>query len=893
MADLSPNSTIDGSLIWTEAVNNLHQIKTVNVVGTKSVQLNELDGKMQQINPVSENVVIELPTGPEEGEVFRVKNVGMFNLLISGWSNYWPLKPGKSARLFYVNDRWYIAYDKTRLENLYPVTLNNPHDVVDSEIENDYFGYSVAVSDKYTAVGAIGYNFNGDNSGRVFVFENETNTLLYELENPSVEGTEQGDAFGSPISISDKYIAVTAINEDYLGSNTGAVYIFEISDGGLYAILDNQNISGGHDNEMFGFSTSIQNHVILVGVPGEDTDTEQNVGVAYLYDLEAKAFIKTIIPPTIDGKTVSGFGTNVCSYGGKLYITAPSSNLNSGYLFIYDEKGETLLTTIENPDFNEDGGAGDNFGAQVVTNGDVFVVSAPGVSKGVDSSSGVVFVFNCNTNEVIKVIENPNASELASNDQFGFSLSISDEYLAVGSPFEHTENEALNNSGVVYVFETGGFNLLTTLFNENSYGTSLNDYYGSAVAICDTALVVGAYREDSDDGLNNGSVYQYALNGKNNITAGYLDETVKTTIFNEEIQAGDGSVLSFDMNDEYLAVGSYKDDTTGVTSGIVHIYNPNTGALLKTINNPNNYDTTEGDGFGSKVLLNGSTLIVSAPFEDKVNFSSAGVVYVFDLLTDTLITTIENPDETLVSENLWGRSIAVKNNLLALVGQFSRKIYLYNLVTGQLIREIGDGSAVNVIGTEMVFTDRYLVASGLSHDGYSGRVYVFDYTTGDLVYTIDNPNTYGGTGSDYFSKAIAANNKLLAVSASREDSAEKNNIGLVYIFNIDDGSFITTLTNPASDDIKDDEFGEYLDMNETHLYVGTRLSDTSWISDGRVDGYQLSNFILVSSIINPNVSGATHGDLFGKLVLTEDKLAVLASGKNSTTNNDTGRFYIY
>ena len=84
--------------------------------------------------------------------------------------------------------------------------------------------------------------------------------------------------------------------------------------------------------------------------------------------------------------------------------------------------------------------------------------------------------------------------------------------------------------------------------------------------------------------------------------------------------------------------------------------------------------------------------------------------------------------------------------------------------------------------------------------GYSGKAYIFNVTSGALVHTLDNPNAYGTSGSQYFgdsfgdSVAISGNSAI--VGAYGEDDAGGTSSGKAYIYNVTSGALVHTLDNP-------------------------------------------------------------------------------------------------
>jgi hypothetical protein len=146
----------------------------------------------------------------------------------------------------------------------------------------------------------------------------------------------------------------------------------------------------------------------------------------------------------------------------------------------------------------------------------------------------------------------------------------------------------LAESGKAYIYSTSTGALLQTLDNPNAFGDSTQDYFGDAVGICESYAIVGAYGEDDGSGNPGGG--------------------------------------------------------TGSMSGKAYIFNPSTGELLHTLSNPNPVTTTASDQFGIAVAITESYAMVAAKESHDLYNSSAGKAYIYDPETGTLIDTLDNPN---------------------------------------------------------------------------------------------------------------------------------------------------------------------------------------------------------------------------------------------------------
>lgn len=134
------------------------------------------------------------------------------------------------------------------------------------------------------------------------------------------------------------------------------------------------------------------------------------------------------------------------------------------------------------------------------------------------------------------------AENLGSHDHFGFSVDISNNQIIVGAPFEDSAiNNPLDNSaynsGAAYIFSLIDNNWVQDSLLK-SYNSDPNDNFGYSVSISDRLAVVGAPREDGDgktssnnSNQDSGAVYIFERNENNVPEPTIISETApKKTI---------------------------------------------------------------------------------------------------------------------------------------------------------------------------------------------------------------------------------------------------------------------------------------------------------------------------------------------------------------------------
>ena len=140
--------------------------------------------------------------------------------------------------------------------------------------EGDQFGYSVSIDGNYAIVGARYDDDYGTDSGSVYVYELGTST---EQKLTASDGAE-GDQFGYSVSIDGNYAIVGARYDDDNGSNSGAAYIYQYTDG-VWTQKRWVLAHDGSEGDQFGYSVSIDGNYAIVGACLDDSHS----GSAYIF----------------------------------------------------------------------------------------------------------------------------------------------------------------------------------------------------------------------------------------------------------------------------------------------------------------------------------------------------------------------------------------------------------------------------------------------------------------------------------------------------------------------------------------------------------------------------------------------------------------------------------
>jgi hypothetical protein len=670
-------------------------------------------------------------------------------------------------------------------------TLDNPNAYGTTAV--DVFGYSVGISESYAIVGA--YNEKspaGDvGSGVVYIYNPSTGALLWTLDNPNAYDTSLNDNFGQNVAISNTYAIVGSHQEDDAGGlSSGKAYIYNPSTGALLWTLDNPNAYSTTASDQFGIDISISDNYAIVGAYGEDDAGGLSSGKAYIFDNATGTLLHTLDNPNAyDTSAGDSFGYSVAISDNYAIVGAygedDAGGLSSGKAYIFNPATGALLSTLDNPNaYNTS--LNDYFGRSVFISDNYAIVGAYLEDDAGGLSSGKAYIYRIPTiiSAPSNILNNPNPYGTSTEDRFGYSVDISDNYSIVSA---YQEDDAGGvQSGKAYIYDNTTGALLHTLNNPNAYGTSTEDYFGYCVAISDTYAIIGAHYESTQSG----KAYIY------NSVTGALLHTLNA------YSTGGFFGRSVSISNSYAIVGAYGVDDTQADSGRAYIFNTTNGSLLHTLYNPNPYGTSAADRFGYSVSTHGNYSIVGAYQEDDAGGLSSGKAYIFDNVTGALLHTLDNPNAYGTSAgDSFGRAVAISNT--------------YSIVGAYLEDDAG----------------------GLS----SGKAYIYDNATGALLWTLDNPNAYSTTANDWFGYSVAISDSYAIVGAYLEDDAGGLSSGKAYIYDNATGILLHTLDNPnAFGTSTGDQFGYTVSISDTHVIIGAPLEDEDgYLNSGKAYIYDL------------------------------------------------------
>jgi hypothetical protein len=371
----------------------------------------------------------------------------------------------------------------------------------------------------------------------------------------------------------------------------------------------------------------------------------------------------------------------------------------------------------------------------------------------------------------------------------------------------------------------------TIINNPNTYGVADSDGFGISVACSNTHTTIGAFKEDIEGVGNAGKVYIY-LN-----STGELLHVLENPNYSSVYATGDSFGNMVACSETYSVVGvPYEDDVSGRSSGVAYVYDTASGSLLHTWVDPNPYGTPAGDRFGFAISCSDSYAVVGAPYEDNALYNSVGAAYIYDIVTGSLLYTLDNPNVGIDSVNYdyfgWSvgcsetYSIVGADSVSSTIGAGNNSgcAYIYLNATGALLHTLVNPNADSVpdwdnFGTSVACSELYSVVGVPYETGGDGafnsvgRVYVFQNSTGNLIHTLEHPDV--PESYLYFGWSVSCTDKLVIVGT--DDGRGVPEAAKFYIYDIVTGALLVARSEAG--DQEWEAIAQIVSISDTHCVV--------------------------------------------------------------------------
>ncbi|GIW39447.1 MAG: hypothetical protein KatS3mg076_0024 [Candidatus Binatia bacterium] len=396
--------------------------------------------------------------------------------------------------------------------------------------------------------------------------------------------------------------------------------------------------SDGITSDEFGTSVAVSGDTVVVGAPLHDVSGNSAQGAAYVFVRSGSSWSDmTEVAKLLasDGGAVDFFGTSVAIEGDTIVVGAPlhdvgaDTDRGAAYVFVRPVGGWSGTLTETAKLLASDGAGGDEFGTSVDLSGDTVVVGAWRADIGANSAQGAAYVFekpgsgwSGTINEVAKLT----ASDGGSLDEFGASVGIDGETIAVGARFGGS-----TSTGAAYVFVKPGSGWVdgTETARLLASDGSSTDLFGAAVAVSGNTVLVGAPRHDTNGDTDRGAAYVFV-----EPLTGWVDSVETGKLISSDGEPGDLFGTSVALEGISAVVGA-PFHTVGSAAGQGAAYEFVKGfAGWKKKNKEtsvfSSLDGIAGDEFGHAVAISGGTVVAGARRANVGAATNQGAAYVFE-----------------------------------------------------------------------------------------------------------------------------------------------------------------------------------------------------------------------------------------------------------------------
>ena len=606
-------------------------------------------------------------------------------------------------------------------------------------------------------------------------------------------------------------------------------------------------------------------------------------------------------------------GRSLSIDGNYAVVGVPNSNISgsfSGAAFIYRLDGSSWVQQAILLPSNPNGG--DRFGFAVSISGSTVIVGA--YADGSPPSGGSAYIFEKdfggtdNWGEVKKLVA---SDAIVNNNRFGFSVDISGSLAIVGDD-KNTANGV--SSGAAYIFEKdfGGTDNWGEVKKLLAVDGQVHDNFGRSVGIDGSFAVVGAHVED-ENGMDTGSAYIFEEDNGGVNNWGQL----KKVFASDTPEPNDFFGHSVSINNNLIAVGTFRSNDIGASTGSVYIFEKdfggsnNWGEVKKVVAN----DGGVNDFFGFSVSLTSTNLVVGA-FQNSSSGSNSGAAYIFE--------------KDFGGTDNWGQIKKLKSSDCAFGDNFGVWVSISNdhVISGAFHNNdfgLNSGSAYiferNNGGTNNWGQTEKLLVSGIPNDSDLGPVSISGNfaivgasgtgsNTGSAFILYKDTSTtsdwevqkqlFGSdvSGSKRFGNSVSISGDFAIVGAFNLDGS-MDTTGVAYIFEKDFGGADNwgevkkIIPSIASSNA---QFGQSVSISSTLAIVGANNdSSTGFEKSGSAFVFEkdfggTDNWGEVKKLV---ASDATSIADFGYALSLSGSTAVIGSRTDNSVEFERGAAYIF
>jgi hypothetical protein len=391
--------------------------------------------------------------------------------------------------------------------------------------ETDQFGWSVSSTPTTIVVGT--YTCCSGSAAYVFVKPGSgwASTAKFAAKLTSSSGPA-ADWFGYAVSVSGNTVVVGAPLAT-VASNSwrGEAYVYVKPNSGWKNMSETARLtaSDGLDNDMLGSSVAISGNSVIAGAPRATVGSSFYQGAAYIFVRPSGGWKSTTQAAklTSSDAVAESFGGSVALSANTAVVGANmtfASGFNQGAAYLYTKPSTGWTDASETAKLTPSTSPEHEFmGQSVAIYGNTVAAGAPGAIIGSNGSQGAVYLFvrpkdGWATRTETAILT---ASDGVTNDNLGWSVSLSGSNLVAGAPGASVGGKAAQ--GVAYVFAKPASGWKST----SSFSAKLKakdgaatDRLGNSVSISGTTasgykIVLGSPQSTIGSNYAQGAIYLF------------------------------------------------------------------------------------------------------------------------------------------------------------------------------------------------------------------------------------------------------------------------------------------------------------------------------------------------------------------------------------------------
>ena len=292
------------------------------------------------------------------------------------------------------------------------------------------------------------------------------------------------------------------------------------------------------------------------------------------------------------------------------------------------------------------------------------------------------------------------------------------------------------------------------------------------------------------------------------------------------------------------------------------------------------------------------TLAVTGTFISY--FVAVFVVATLAVTADAQPTTFNDP--TVTERDGFGDSVALDGNkvLIGAQGDDTKgtrvgQAHLFDATTGNLLWTFDDPTVTDLDGFgRSVALDGNNVLIGAPGDDTRGdgvgQAHLFDVTTGSLLQTFDDPTV---TDLDVFGWWVALDGNNVLIGAVR-DSTQGAGVGQAHLFDALSGNLLQTFIDPTptpgSTIFRGDAFGASVALDGNRVLIGAPDDDTNGTNVGQAHLFDATTGNLLWTFDDPTV---TTEDSFGSKIALDGNYILIGASSDDTNGNNVGQAHLF